>query len=136
MADPAERSPGEGGILWPEDTVEYRIYIQASHRLEDQDDALSKLALECNHASRLLSSCHVWHFAPFALSPSKTGKETKFIGPLVQSKLRGEFFHLSLPCTWSEAKSHALYSCHSNLKNSCFATEKCNHTTAPWGDLQ
>lgn len=98
----ADLGGADAAFLWPEDTVEYLIYCQAPRKLEDQDDALSKLALECNHASRLLSVAHVWHFSAFALRP---GEKIEFIRPLDSS---WGFFttHLS-PCQSSGPKSHA-----------------------------
>ena len=73
MADVGEGDPAH---LWPEDTVEYRIYPQTSPRAEDQAGTLSKLALECNHASRLLSGSHVWHYSPFALHAAITSEKS------------------------------------------------------------
>lgn len=87
MADVGEGDPTH---LWPEDTVEYRIYPQTSPRDEDQADTLSELALECNHASRLLSASHVWHFSPFALSPSIASEN--------RIHHRGDFVNLDIGC--------------------------------------
>lgn len=55
--------------LWPEDTVEYRIYPDLASDQANVAPSLQRVALECNHASRRLSASHVWYFAAFALRP-------------------------------------------------------------------
>lgn len=65
--------------LWPEDTVEYRIYCPVGDK--DEDEVLSRLAVECNHASRALSSSHMWHYGAFTLKPmpAVAGEKILFI---------------------------------------------------------
>ena len=60
-----------GGVLWPEDTVEYRIHAKTGKDLT----SLEHLALECNHLARELCEGHVWHYAPFHLRPLMSGNE-------------------------------------------------------------
>ena len=67
--------------LWPEDTVEYRIYCQPPRSTEGEDDALAKLALECSHASRQLSGHHVWYYATFVLRPGEAGEREVHSSP-------------------------------------------------------
>ena len=71
--------------LWPEDTVEYRVYClpaaleAAGGGLDPRssssalEDALSRLAVECNHVCKRLSGDHVWHYAALYLSPEIGG---------------------------------------------------------------
>ncbi len=47
--------------LWPEDTVEYRIYTTPA-----QDD-LTKLAVECTHFAKQRTGGHIWNYGTFAL---------------------------------------------------------------------
>lgn len=70
MAQNQARSDFEEGRLWPEDTIEYRIYTPAARDTVE----LQHQALECNHFSGQLSRGHVWHYAPFLLRPI-TGNE-------------------------------------------------------------
>lgn len=118
MADPGDVAQPErdAANLWPEDTVEYLIYCQESGRLEDRDDALSKLALECNHASRLLSGGHVWHFSAFWLRPAIAGEEYS-LDHLSLVETTGGFFsfiYTSLIPANRLGQDHMLFSsCHS-----------------------
>ena len=76
MADLLDHGGAEDILpsLWPEDTVEYRIHCCADALGTDGnagslEDALSRLAVECNYVSKRLSGDHVWHYAPFYLRP-------------------------------------------------------------------
>ncbi len=62
---------GEASSLWPEDTVEYRIYTTAT-----QDD-LTKLAVECTHFAKQRTRGHLWNYGTFALQVWR-GEETRF----------------------------------------------------------
>lgn len=70
----ADRGDGKEAppAICPEDTVEYRIYCSAAGSDLNggrSDDALSKLALECNYSCRQLSSGHVWHYSRLTVRP-------------------------------------------------------------------
>lgn len=52
--------------LWPEDTVEYRLYPTAEHANE-----LTKLAIECTHFAKLCLRGHLWNYGGFALREIK-----------------------------------------------------------------
>ncbi len=57
--------------LWPEDTVEYKLYAKGA-LAED----LTKLAVECVHFTKQFLKGHLWHYGEFALQVMK-GEETK-----------------------------------------------------------
>jgi len=54
--------------LLPEDTVAYRIY---TGRETETAKKLELLAVDCNHLAGTTCSCHVWHYAPFHVRPSR-----------------------------------------------------------------
>ena len=55
--------------LWPEDTVEYRLYL-ADEKLE----FLNTLAVDCTHFARSLLRGHLWNYGGFALAQWKEGE--------------------------------------------------------------
>lgn len=60
-----------GKTLWPDDTVEYRLYpAQGGAR-----DCLDKLAADCTHLARALLHGHVWNYEAFSLALWKEGRE-------------------------------------------------------------
>ena len=68
----------ETSSLWPEDTVQYKIYYTTDEIESGDHVQLPGLILECNHLVRQLSSGHVWNHAPFKLRRFDNGT-TKFI---------------------------------------------------------
>ncbi len=55
-----------GKILFPEDTVLYRLY--PSEGPDCDHGSLTELAVECSHRAKTLASGHVWHYEPFRLA--------------------------------------------------------------------
>ena len=53
--------------LWPEDTIECRLY--ATGGLE-----LTKLAVDCTHYTRTLLPTYLWHYDVFSLQVCTDGK--------------------------------------------------------------
>ncbi len=61
----SERTGQFKSPLWPEDTVEYRIY---THKAVNSTE-LEQLASECNNFARRKCAGHVWYYAPFYVRP-------------------------------------------------------------------
>ena len=55
--------------LWPEDTVEYRLFP-----LTESHYDLTKLAVECTHFARAVTRGHLWNYGEFLLRAWKEGE--------------------------------------------------------------
>lgn len=110
--------------LWPEDTVEYRLYLA-----DGKHESLNTLAVDCTHFARSLLRGHLWNYGGFALAQWKEGKRPAAVG--LQAYLTCHEYCL-LAVTSHPAHLHGRTCFHDNIEDEwlivhlLFSLSKCN----------